>query len=127
MAQPTTMEKSSPPRTSCLLLIGLSYACVLGFGLYGRHFEPLTGDLTRIGWFAENEFGWTLPQRRFVPPLAPAASLDGRYELIAIGDSFPAEGTHPGTAWPQAVAGCPGPAVALSTYCGAPPAARLAV
>jgi hypothetical protein len=98
------MEKSSPHRTYCLLLIGLSYACVLGFGLYGRHFEPLTGDLTRIGWFAENEFGWTLPQRRFVPPLAPAASLDGRYELIAIGDSFTAEEYNPGTAWPQVLA-----------------------
>jgi hypothetical protein len=87
-----------------LLLIGLAYAAIVGFGLYGRHFEPLTGDLTRIGWFSENEFGWALPQQRFVPPLASAATLDGRYDIIAVGDSFTAEEYNPGTAWPHVLA-----------------------
>ena len=87
-----------------LLLIGLAYAAIVGFGLYGRHFEPLTGDLTRIGWFSENEFGWTLPQQRFVPPPAPAATLDGSYDIIAVGDSFTAEEYNPGTAWPHVLA-----------------------
>jgi len=107
------MEEARPHRTYCLLLIGAAYACVVGFGLYGRQFEPLSGDLTRIGWFAENEFGGTLPQHRFVPPLAPAASLDRSYDIIAIGDSFTAEEYNPGTAWPQVLARDTGLAVGV--------------
>src|SRR4051794_22877141 len=87
-----------------LLTIGLAYLCVLGFGLYGRHFETLSGDLTRIGWFSENEFGWHGEQHRFVPPLAPAATLDGRYEIVAVGDSFTAEEYNPGATWPHFLA-----------------------
>jgi hypothetical protein len=107
------MSDSSQHRTYSLLLIALAYACAVGFGLYGRQFEPLTGDLTRIGWFAENEFGWTVPQRRFVPPLAPAAKLDGRYDIIAVGDSFTAEEYLPGTTWPQYLARDTGLAVGV--------------
>jgi hypothetical protein len=95
------------------LLIGLAYVAVVAFGLYGRHFEPLTGDLTRIGWFAENEFGWTLPQRRFAPPLAATASLEGRYDIIAIGDSFTAEEYNPGVTWPHFLARDTGLAVGI--------------
>jgi hypothetical protein len=86
------------------LTIGLAYLCVVGFGLYGRQFEPLTGDLTRIGWFSENEFGWAGEQQRFVPPLAPAATLDGSYDIVAIGDSFTAEEYNPGITWPHFLA-----------------------
>ncbi len=117
MAPPQTpkplTEGALPHRIYCLLLIGAAYACVVGFGLYGRQFEPLTGDLTRIGWFAENEFGGMLPQQRFAPPLAPAASLDGSYDIIAVGDSFTAEEYNPGTAWPQALARDTGLAVGV--------------
>jgi hypothetical protein len=87
-----------------LIAVGLAYLCVIGFGLYGRQFETLTGDLTRIGWFSENEFGWRGEQQRFVPPLAPAATLDGRYDIIAVGDSFTAEEYDPGITWPHFLA-----------------------
>jgi hypothetical protein len=98
------MAEQSAYRRYNLLIIGLAYLCVVGFGLYGRHFEPLTGDLTRIGWFSENEFGWSGEQRRFVPPLAPAATLDGRYDIVAVGDSFTAEEYNAGVTWPHFVA-----------------------
>src|SRR5882672_600546 len=98
------MGDSSSCRTYNLLAVGLAYLCVVGFGLYGRQFEPLTGDLTRIGWFAENEFGWTLAQQRFVPPLAPTATLAGSYDIIAVGDSFTAEEYNPGVTWPHFLA-----------------------
>ncbi len=107
------MDFSSRCRTHNLLLIGLAYAAVIFFGLYGRQFEPLTGDLTRIGWFAENEFGWVQPQRRFVPPLAAAATLDGRYDIIAVGDSFTAEEYNPGVTWPHFLARDTGTAVGI--------------
>jgi hypothetical protein len=98
------MVDSSSPRRYNLLVIGLAYLCVVGFGLYGRNFEPLTGDLTRIGWYSENEFGWAGAQQRFVPPLAPAATLDSSYDIIAIGDSFTAEEYNSGVTWPHFLA-----------------------
>ncbi|MBV9523314.1 MAG: hypothetical protein JO010_11005 [Alphaproteobacteria bacterium] len=93
-----------------LLLIGLGVAIALGFGLYGRNFEPLSGDLTRIGWYSENEFGWLKAEQRFDPPLAQTGRLDGQYDIIAIGDSFTVdEATHnPGTTWPHALAAATG-------------------
>jgi hypothetical protein len=93
-------------RTYSLLLIGLGIAMAAGFGLYGRAFEPLSGDLTRIGWYSENEFGWTKPEQRFDPPLALPGALDGSYDIIALGDSFTVdEATHSaGTTWPHELA-----------------------
>ena len=107
------MSEGARYRRYNLLLVGLAYASVVGFGPYGRHFEPLTGDLTRLGWFAENEFGGTLPQQRFVPPLATAATLDGRYDIIAVGDSFTAEEYNSGTTWPHTLARDTGLAVGV--------------
>src|SRR5260370_35515889 len=107
MAPPQTpnplTEGASLHRIYCLLLIGAAYACVVGFGLYGRQFEPLTGDLTRIGWFAENEFGGVPPQQRFAPPLPPPASLAGSYDLHAARDRLPPQRGDPRTALPHAL------------------------
>jgi hypothetical protein len=87
------------------LLIGSAVAAVLGFGLYGRTLEPLTGDLTRIGWYSENEFGWTVPQRRFQSLVAAVGELGFRADIIAYGDSFTAESPHnPGVTWPHFLA-----------------------
>src|SRR6185369_9731185 len=87
------------------LLAGLGAALVLGFGLYGRQFEPLTGDLTRIGWYPENAFGWTAPDHRFTPPLAEPGRLDGTYDVIVVGDSFSVdESDRIGANWPHFLA-----------------------
>lgn len=92
-------------RTYSLFLIGMAFACAVGFGLYGRQFEPLTGDLTRIGWYAENEFGWTQPDHRFKSPPAENGKLDGGYDIVAIGDSFTVdEPDRRGANWPQFLA-----------------------
>jgi SGNH hydrolase-like domain, acetyltransferase AlgX len=92
-------------RRYALALIGLALAAVGFFGLYGRHFEPLTGDLTRIGWYAENAYGWTLPDHRMLPPLAEKGRLDGAYDIVAFGDSFTVdEWDRPGSNWPHFLA-----------------------
>jgi hypothetical protein len=51
-------------------------------------FQPLTGDLTRIGGYAERDYGWNGVEDRFTPPLAGPGSLDGAYQIIVVGDSF---------------------------------------
>jgi hypothetical protein len=92
-------------RVYAILLVGLAVASVVGFGLYGRRFEPLNGDLTRIGWYAENEFGGTLPDHRFEPPLAAKGRLDGAYDIVAVGDSFTVdESDRKGADWPHFLA-----------------------
>src|SRR5947207_3379072 len=90
-------------RRYSLVLVGCSLAAVLAFAIYGHLLQPLSGDLTRIGWYAENDYGWNAPKQRFDPPLAEEGRLDGRYDVIAVGDSFTA--SHiPGVAWPHFLA-----------------------
>jgi hypothetical protein len=93
-------------RRYAIWLISLAVLFALGFGFYGRQFEPLTGDLTRIGWYSENQYGWTKPEARFFPPLAIEGWLGGQYDIIAVGDSFTVdEETHSsGYGWPHYLA-----------------------
>ena len=92
-------------RRYTLLLISLMVGLTLGFGLWAQGFEPLWGDLTRIGWRSENDYGWTLPKQRFQPLAAEIGSLDRHYDVVAIGDSFTAESQwRPGTTWPHFLA-----------------------
>ncbi len=56
-------------------------------------FEPLTGDLTRVGGYTEKDYGWNGVEERFVPPLAEPGSLDGAYPIIVVGDSYSMQNT----------------------------------
>ncbi|MGB8842132.1 MAG: hypothetical protein WCC64_13815 [Aliidongia sp.] len=88
-----------------LLLVGSMVALTLGFGLWARGFEPLWGDLTRIGWRSENAYGWTEPKLHFEPLAAEIGRLDRHYDIVAIGDSFTGESIwRPGTTWPHFLA-----------------------
>ncbi|GAB4178322.1 MAG: hypothetical protein Fur0039_22080 [Rhodocyclaceae bacterium] len=67
----------------------------LGLGLTGAAWalawwlEPLYGELTRIGGYAERDYGWNEPVREFVPRLATwDAGHDGTADVLVIGDSF---------------------------------------
>jgi hypothetical protein len=92
-------------RRYALLLVGSMVALTLGFGLWARGFEPLWGDLTRIGWRSENEYGWTEPKQHFEPLAAEIGRLDRHYDIVVIGDSFTGESPwHPGTTWPHFLA-----------------------
>ncbi|HVJ54641.1 MAG TPA: hypothetical protein VM689_19425 [Aliidongia sp.] len=87
------------------LLVGLMISLTFGFGLWARGLEPLWGDLTRMGWRSENDFGWTVPKERFQPLAAEVGALDRHYDVVAIGDSFTGESRwRPGTSWPHYLA-----------------------
>ena len=85
-------------------LIAPPVAVMLAFTLWQ---DPLEGDITRVGGFTENNYGWNAPQARFVPPLA-ARSYDRPYDIVILGDSYstPTGGgqTDPGAYWPNHVA-----------------------
>ena len=54
--------------------------------------EPFSGDLTRIGGYRENEYGWNLSQKRFIEPhYRVGESIEDYnkyYDIVTIGDSF---------------------------------------
>ena len=62
--------------------------------------EPIAGDLTRLGGFTENDFGWNEPQQQFSSPLF---TLEGRpeynqyYDVVVLGDSF--SNAYPRAQW----------------------------
>ena len=65
-------------------LVALCLTCVgVAFVL-----QPLSGDLARLGGYAENEFGWNGYRVRYEPPLVAAGALGRAYDVVVVGDSF---------------------------------------
>ena len=72
-----------------LSLLGLLVGSFIGLAMY---MQPHIGELTRMGGYLENDFGWNFPQEQFAAPLfVRAASLDEYdryYDVVVLGDSF---------------------------------------
>jgi hypothetical protein len=71
-----------------LLSFGLGFPLAGCLFLAGIYFEPLDGELTRLGWYSERDFGWNRPQRGFDHPLFAKGQYDSPSEVLVIGDSF---------------------------------------
>lgn len=82
-----------------VVLVLPALAVLVGFTL---HQARVKGDLTRIGGYSENSYGWTVPHQRFAPPLVSTV-YDRPYDVVIVGDSYSvhAEGgqTDPGAYW----------------------------
>ncbi len=63
--------------------------------------QPVAGDLTRLGGYAESGFGWKGEQLRFSPPIAPLGVLDRPYDVVIVGDSFTMPGEITGPPHPE--------------------------
>jgi hypothetical protein len=61
---------------------------VAGMWALAYWLQPLHGDLTRIGGFAEREFGGNAPMAEFRPTLATFGSYEHAADVLVIGDSF---------------------------------------
>jgi hypothetical protein len=88
-----------------LVPVSLLFLAVLGFGFV---IEPLNGHLTRIGGYAENDFGWNQPQETFQSKFYTSGRngfFNEYHDVIAFGDSFtnytPGEVMHPAGYWPN--------------------------
>jgi hypothetical protein len=113
-AAPILVEVAGLYRRYAFLLMLFCLGLAAGLAVYGHSFEPLSGDLTRIGWRSENDFGWTEPKEHFAPLAAMPGSLEQHYDVVAIGDSFTGESPwHPGTTWPHYLAHDTGLKVAI--------------
>lgn len=105
---------------TALLLTGLAAALAATAWL-----DPLDGDLTRLGGYTENRFGWTSPQFQFDPPLAVRGQLGHAYDVVVIGDSFSSITTRfrdqrAGGFWTDHLAALTGLSVGVFDYTATP-------
>jgi hypothetical protein len=54
----------------------------------GVHLQPLYGDLTRLGGYAERDFGPNKPQQEFATLLYSNGPYAGYKDVVVLGDSF---------------------------------------
>ncbi len=53
------------------------------------YLQPLAGDMTRVGGYAENDFGWNRPQKIFEKEtLLVRTNYDQYADVLVLGDSF---------------------------------------
>jgi hypothetical protein len=82
-----------------LAIVLPAVAVLVGFTL---HEAQVRGDLTRVGGYSENDYGWTATHARFDPPLVSTV-YDRPYDVIVVGDSYSVPTvsgqTDPGAYW----------------------------
>ena len=75
-----------------LVLLTLLASVILAICGLAAYMEPLSGDLTRIGGYLENDYGWQGEQDCFAEPLftwaSSIAEYDRYYDVVLLGDSF---------------------------------------
>lgn len=71
----------------CLVLSGLLALVAVSY-----YVEPLEGDLTRMGGYAERDFGPNLPQQALAGGVSLPSVYDKYYDVVVIGDSFSKRG-----------------------------------
>lgn len=71
----------------CMVLSGLLALVAVSY-----YVEPLEGDLTRMGGYAERDFGPNLPQQKLAGGAGLPTAYDRYYDVVVIGDSFSKHG-----------------------------------
>jgi hypothetical protein len=82
------ISNSDSHRRFVLWLFVLVLVPVAGLFTLGVYLQPLFGDLTRIGSYAEKDFGWNKPQLQFNQPLSENGRYERYYDVVVLGDSF---------------------------------------
>jgi len=102
MLHPQNMSAFRRYSAALLALYGAVAAAVIGFGLTT---PPYVGDLTRLGGYREDSFGWRAPQLRYQPPLYVTDRIEADTDVLVLGDSMTVhrsgEQTDNGTYWPN--------------------------
>lgn len=81
-----------PFRRHSLLVIGFFAAIVVATLGARAWMDPLVGELTRLGGYLENDFGWRSTQEHFLSPqftqARTLADYSGYFDVVVVGDSF---------------------------------------
>ncbi len=75
-------------KTYTVILLIVTVAVAIPSILTGLGLQPIDGDLTRLGFYSENDFGWNGRQYEYDPPLSEKGNSGQRYDIVIIGDSF---------------------------------------
>jgi len=91
----SSTSSSDPHRRFVVWLLALALLPMAGLLALCIYLQPLDGDLTRLGFFAEREFGWNAPQIEFpdtrldLPTgLMDPGHFDRYHDVLVLGDSF---------------------------------------
>ncbi|HQZ03268.1 MAG TPA: hypothetical protein PKW99_11535 [Thauera sp.] len=76
------------PRVFSLSVIGFTLALVAAAWTLGWWLQPVYGDLTRLGGYAERHFGWNQPVLEFDPLPTTFGEWKHPVDILVIGDSF---------------------------------------
>jgi hypothetical protein len=68
-----------------LIFLSINLALIFLIALY---IQPLEGELTRLGSYAERDFGWNASQKKIRGDANLVTAYDGKTEVLIIGDSF---------------------------------------
>lgn len=98
-----------------VVLFGIA-TCVPGIFLAGIYLQPLSGDLARMAWVSERDFGWNAPQKQFEYELNGSGDYTGYRDVVVIGDSFSTNRT--GYQWQEFFADLTGWSVATFPWDG---------
>lgn len=71
--------------TSLCLAVLMILLVLFGVGVY---LQPLYGDLTRVGFYSERDFGWNSPEEQFENPIYSRGPYDRFFDIVVLGDSF---------------------------------------
>jgi len=75
-----------------LIIIGMIFIPALFVDLLQ---DPLNGDLTRIGMFSENDYGWNKASLKLAQEPKLKGNINEHYDVIILGDSF----SHNSSSW----------------------------
>ncbi|MGD1074627.1 MAG: hypothetical protein ABR903_00905 [Thermodesulfovibrionales bacterium] len=76
-----------------VIIFALTISFTVGIFLTAAlYIQPLEGELTRLGSYAERDFGWNIPQRKLRGDAHMAAEYERETDVLIIGDSFSTNG-----------------------------------
>lgn len=75
-----------------LILISLVVSAMGILALTSVYIQPLSGDLTRMGGYAERDFGWNIPRNVLSNDFSLSGTYDRYYDIVVLGDSFSKSG-----------------------------------
>jgi len=80
------------------ILLALFFIVFSPMALLTLYMEPVSNELTRMGGYLENDFGWNEPQEHFEMPMFTLANdiseYDSYYDVVVFGDSFSEDLSH---------------------------------
>lgn len=87
------MEKEKSEYKIYLMVFGATLSLFLTVLLVAAFYvQPLEGELTRLGSYAERDFGWNLPQKKIRGNARLIKRYDDYSDVLIIGDSFSTNG-----------------------------------